>query len=59
LIAVSAGLVADDMTRSTVAHAMNWIYGVNVAFAAVTLIALVPLLAAGRAGARRSKRLSP
>lgn len=52
MIAAAAGLVTDDVPGATVAHVMRWVYGTNVVIAALTLIAVVPLLAGGR---QRSK----
>ncbi len=48
LIAVSAGLVSDDVTSEVMARAMNWVYGINVAFGVLTVLALFPFLAGYR-----------
>ena len=48
LIAVSAGLVADDVSREVMARAMSWVYNVNVAFGLLTLLTLFPFLAGYR-----------
>lgn len=44
LIAVAAGLVADDTPRDVLANAMSWVYGINVLFGVLTVLALIPFL---------------
>ena len=47
MVAVSAGLI-DGADRATVAFTMEWVFGVNVAFAALALAIAIPMLARQR-----------
>ncbi len=53
MVAASAGL-ADGAGRSTVASAMEWVYGVNVVFAALALAMALMLILARRRTIRES-----
>ncbi len=53
MVAVSAGLI-DGADRTIVAFAMEWVYGVNVAFAALALAIAIPMLARQRGRDRRA-----
>lgn len=48
MVAATAGL-SDGASRETIAVAMNWVYGVNVAVAALALVMAIPLVARNRA----------
>ena len=52
MVAVSAGLI-DGADRTIVAFAMEWVFGVNVAFAALALAIAIPMLARQRGRDRR------
>ena len=53
LIAVSAGLVTDDVPRDVLADAMGWVHGINVIFATLTVLSLIPFLMGYRRRMRR------
>ncbi len=48
LIAVAAGLVADQVTKETVAEAMRWVYGADVGIAVLSLLIAVQMVVTGR-----------
>jgi len=52
MVAVSAGLI-DGADRTIVAFAMEWVFGVNVAFAALALAIAIPMFARQRGRDRR------
>ena len=57
-IVVAAGLTSDAMSRDIVARAMVWVYDANVAVAALTLMAAIPLIVAARAGTKLAAEAS-
>jgi hypothetical protein len=48
LVAVAAGLVSDNVTPETVAHAMHWVYGADIGIAVLSILVGVQMVLVGR-----------